>query len=359
MTCHGGIVGNNFTGGQVVGCASKATINGNTGTNGNENFGGVAGLNSGNVENCLYLGSTVVGKQNIGAIVGSNNSGTVRNSYYINGNSSPAIGSNSGTTENVLLAPQDAQDNTGFIALMAARTAALTAVERTPALSTAVDITLAGRTLYKDGFWNTLCLPFDVDLNADGCPLAGAKARTLTSASIEGTTLNLTFGGDVTELKAGTPYIIKWTSGDDIVSPVFTGVTIDATNRDYTSTDSKVSFKGTYAPITWDAENTSILFLGVKDNKSALYYPAAGAGLNSFRAYFELSEGTEARAFNLNFGDGESTGIVDVDYKSTDNESGVTNRLQQGWFDLQGRRLSAKPTTPGLYINNGKKIVIK
>ena len=55
------------------------------------------------------------------------------------------------------------------------------------------NVTLTGRTLYKDGAWNTICLPFDVTIA--GSPLAGATARPLTSASIEGTTLTLTFQG--------------------------------------------------------------------------------------------------------------------------------------------------------------------
>ena len=40
-------------------------------------------------------------------------------------------------------------------------------------------VTLSGRTLYKDGSWNTLCLPFDVAL--EGSPLAGdgVDVRTL------------------------------------------------------------------------------------------------------------------------------------------------------------------------------------
>ena len=29
------------------------------------------------------------------------------------------------------------------------------------------------------------------------------------------------------------------------------------------------------------------------------------------------------------------------------------------WYDLNGRKLNAKPTQRGIYINNGKKIVIK
>ena len=33
--------------------------------------------------------------------------------------------------------------------------------------------------------------------------------------------------------------------------------------------------------------------------------------------------------------------------------------LNSEWYDLQGRKLGSKPTRKGLYINNGKKIVIK
>jgi hypothetical protein len=29
------------------------------------------------------------------------------------------------------------------------------------------------------------------------------------------------------------------------------------------------------------------------------------------------------------------------------------------WYSLDGRRLSGKPTTKGVYINNGKKVAIK
>ena len=60
-----------------------------------------------------------------------------------------------------------------------------------------LNVALKNRTLYKDGKWNTLCLPFDVTLN--GSPLEGATARSLTTAKIEGSTLDLTFGDAVTE----------------------------------------------------------------------------------------------------------------------------------------------------------------
>ena len=211
------------------------------------------------------------------------------------------------------------------------------------------------------------CLPFDVTIA--GSPLAGATARPLTSASISGSTLTLTFGDAVTTLKAGTPYIIKWIADanyvdDDehnIVSPVFSGVTIDKTDRSYdtetaspaVTTDARVRFIGTYSSTTFTAADNSILLLG---GENKLYYPAAGAGIGSCRAYFKIGEDGAAAprltGFSIDFGDDEATGII-----STTNYTNDTN--SDAWFTLDGRKLSGKPTAKGLYIVNGKKVIVK
>ena len=176
-----------------------------------------------------------------------------------------------------------------------------------------VDVTLQGRTLYKDGKWNTICLPFDVTIA--GSPLEGAVARTLTAASIEGTTLNLTFGDPVTKLVAGTPYMIKWASGDDIENPVFEGVTIDKEVQNATiSTDDggtkTVTFLGTYQPKTFTADDKNIFLLGA-DN--TLYYPTGEVTIGAQRGYFLLTgltagddtDPASIRSFVLNLGDDE------------------------------------------------------
>ena len=231
------------------------------------------------------------------------------------------------------------------------------------------DVTLSGRTLYKDGAWNTICLPFDVTIS--GSVLEGAVARPLTAASISGSTLTLTFGDAVTTLKAGTPYIIKWTADanyvdDDahnIVSPVFSGVTIDAdadgnydteTASPAVTTDERVRFLGTYKSTTFDAEDKSILLMG---GNNTLYYPQSGAGIGAQRAYFKIGgDGAllarRLTAFNIDFGDDEATGII-----STTNYTNDTN--SDAWFTLDGRKLDGKPTQRGIYINNGKKTIIK
>jgi hypothetical protein len=192
-----------------------------------------------------------------------------------------------------------------------------------------------------------------------GSPLAGATARPLTSASISGTTLTLTFGDAVTTLEAGTPYIIKWASGDNIVSPVFSGVTIDSDMHPYdtaeesVTTDERVRFVGTYKSTAFNADDKSILLMG---SENTLYYPTAGAGIGAQRAYFKIGDdgallARRLTAFNIGFGEDDVTGVIGV------NE--VIGVNDDSWYSLDGRRLSGKPSRAGIYVNNGRKVVIK
>ena len=211
------------------------------------------------------------------------------------------------------------------------------------------DVTLADRTLYKDSYWNTLCLPFDVTIA--NSPLADATVRKLTASSsnLTGTTLTLNFENEETTMTAGTPYIIKWANDENLVNPVFTGVTINADASTEVNFDGG-KFVGQYNPQTWTEENKSILFLG-SENKLNWPKPSATKDpfLGTFRAYFELNDGKEARSFVLNFGDGETTGIAEIQNSES--------RIQNSIYDLQGRKVQ-KPGR-GLYIVNGKKVVIK
>ena len=137
---------------------------------------------------------------------------------------------------------------------------------------------------------------------------------------------------------------------------MFSGVTIDKTDRSYDngiSGDNRVRFLGTYKSTTFDAEDKSILLLG---GENKLYYPAAGAGIGAQRAYFKIGDGAQlARSltsFSIDFGEGDNaTGIINV--------SAETRNNADGWYSLDGRKLSGKPTAKGLYIVNGKKVIVK
>ena len=235
------------------------------------------------------------------------------------------------------------------------------------------DVSLSDRTLYKDGNWNTLCLPFSLSAaqiaaNAD---FAGATLMTMdvtekNGFDAEDGTLYLYFKS-ATEIEAGVPYLVKWEKAADyegneanydISNPVFEGVTISNSTAQTVESETTgletVQMVGTYSPVSVIADDKSILFLG---DANTLYYSTTDRQIRSCRAYFSVpyikgNAGAKARAFALNFDGEDVTGILGVSADSTDVKDGV-------WYSLDGVRLSGKPTQRGLYINNGKKVVIK
>ncbi len=220
------------------------------------------------------------------------------------------------------------------------------------------NVKLAGRTLYKDGSWNTLCLPFDISTASGTLSGDNVQAMTLntSSSSLADGTLTLNFD-DATTIPAGTPFIIKWdNTGVNIENPVFEGVTVSNATNDATVTD-VLTFTGTYAPVSIgsDGDNTK-LYLGAANK---LYYPNAAMTIGTHRAYFQLLGGLTAgdpasgvRAFVLNFGD-ETTGISDA--TRLNNKEEIKNN---DWYTLDGVKLDGKPTKKGLYIHGGRKVVI-
>ena len=235
------------------------------------------------------------------------------------------------------------------------------------------DVTLSDRTLYKDGNWNTLCLPFSLSAAqiAANANFAGATLMTMdvtekNGFDVEDGTLYLWFK-TATTIEAGVPYLVKWEKAADyegneanydISNPVFEGVTVSSTAAQAVESTTagleSVQMVGCYSPVSVTADDKSILFLG---DANTLYYSTVDRQIRSCRAYFSVPyinghAEAKARAFALSFDGEETTGILEV----SANYNGVTD---EAWYSLDGVRLSGKPTQRGLYINNGKKVVIK
>ena len=215
-----------------------------------------------------------------------------------------------------------------------------------------IDIRLMGRTLYKDGYWNTLCLPFD--LTIEGSIFADATVKVLDKeTTLNGNTLTLKFKDAGTGVDAGTPFIVKWAPGADIVNPLFQHVNIKGSAQTVDSNDGKVHFVGTYSPFEITAENIDdILYIG---SANKIGYAKSARTLKSCRAHFNIPATASARAVStIDFIDDEATGVVLIDNGELimNNEAGV-------WYTLDGRRLSSRPTTKGIYIHNGKKEAIR
>lgn len=223
-----------------------------------------------------------------------------------------------------------------------------------------IDVKLSGLTLHKNTTWNTLCLPFPLNsTQIEASPLAGADIYTLNQSELSENgilTLNFTpITGD--GMLVGVPYLVRWnTVGNDVTDPIFNNVTLQNDYGPYGTSGGPIFFVGTLNSKNISGPN--YLYLGAGNT---LYWPNADVTIKPFHAYFELGEGITAgeplsgqqgiKSFVLNFGDdNEETSI-----KQINNTESATNT----YFTLDGRRLNDKPATAGLYIINGKKVVIK
>ena len=223
--------------------------------------------------------------------------------------------------------------------------------------ATVTSVTLPGRTL-KANTWNTLCLPITLT-KLTGTALANADVRQLDGATYDSDTKTLTLNfSSVSQIKAGVPYIVKPNGNNNISNISFSNAQIRAGMNPKTinlveDEDVYLMFRGTYDKVSFDATNRSILFF--KSNK--LVFPVNGSYFNAQRCYFEFKGiqvssaiGNLIKEFVVDFGDNDDpTGIAELFGLE---EAGT-------WFDLNGRKLNGKPAQKGIYINNGKKTIIK
>ncbi len=233
-----------------------------------------------------------------------------------------------------------------------------TAIFSISGIPVTTDFQLTGTTFWKDNSWNTICLPFDVD-DITGTPLEGAIVKTLESSDFKDGALSLTFTSEnLTSLKAGVPYIMKWNvdKEDQDYDPTFEGVVLKE-EEEHPAVTEFVDYIGKFNEIELNGGDHTVLYLGANNT---LYYPAEGSHIiiNPYHAYFKLKgitagDGSGAkniRAINIDFND-DPQGIQTI--------VTPTNELIDYWYTLDGRRLDEKPTARGIYLHQGRRVMIK
>lgn len=207
------------------------------------------------------------------------------------------------------------------------------------------------RTLSKD-YWNTFCVPFALD------------AEQVTQYFGEGTQLrtyegncnnNIVYFATVDNIEAGKPYIMK--PGNTVVqNPTFEGVSMVATGLDKNGNPqavgdaSTVQMKGIYNKILLNTDKTE-LFLGDND---LFYYPIDDIDartIGGLHAYFIVPQGTDIKKLRANL-DGTPTSL-DTIFDTEESNAPV--------YNLQGQCVgnSLRALKSGIYIQNGKKVVVK
>ena len=238
--------------------------------------------------------------------------------------------------------------------------------ESTEEIEAATDVDVRVVRTISANQWSTICLPFA--MTEAQCKEAfgdDVELADFTSYDIEQNEAKETVGitvnfADVTAIEANHPYIIK--VGADISEFSVDGVTIAPDEEEaYTQYDNGVSGRGQiiygWLVGTYHADTTvpsGCLFLS--DNN--FWYSAGQTKMKAFRAYFELNDklthpadDTQADSrLRLHIIPGETTGIAE--------KSSAVRLGHTATYDLQGRRVTS-PRGKGLYISEGRKIIVK
>lgn len=191
------------------------------------------------------------------------------------------------------------------------------------------------REFYPEEY-STVYLPFDAtdEMLHDNkfYQIKSMKGNTITMEVVE-------------HPKANVPYMIN-----PISSPLYSDQIVEFKKEIPEPTAvNGLTFVGTYETKKIVSSATEDVFCFIDEgkfvrvlDKPVIVYP--------FRSYMTMPTSSGTRSFDINFEDG-TTGIIDVSSKMPEVRGDV-------FFDLQGRQVT-KPTSKGIYIHNGKKVVIK
>ena len=218
---------------------------------------------------------------------------------------------------------------------------------------------------FTEGKTSTVCLPFAyTKKEGDGSFYAftniekegGEYVATMTEPA-------------ATTLTANTPYLYLPNATGDVD---FGGAyTIPAELTAGSTTSNGWTFKGTFETITWTTAPTGVYgfsaqavdgisqgefvkvgeYVRVKPMRCYLENESFAGARGTNRAAEQLPETIKVRLISAN---SEVNAIGTISTKT--GEGTIDNGA---WYSLDGRRIEGKPSTKGVYINNGNKVVIK
>lgn len=175
--------------------------------------------------------------------------------------------------------------------------------------------------------WATLYTEHDVDFS-------GVEGLTAYTATYADGTVTLS---EVQDVPANTGIVLK---GD---AKTYDIPVVAASNRE------KGDLKGstTEALVYSESAANDYYMLALNDKGNAQFIKLNEGSIAAGKAYLELPKGTETRVLSIIF-DGETTGISTVATKA---------EAAEAIYNLNGQRV--QNAVKGLYIVNGKKVVIK
>ncbi len=204
------------------------------------------------------------------------------------------------------------------------------------------DVDVANVTIsrsVKEGL-NTIVLPFD--LTASQVQEAfgtGAEVYTYSENSEDPYNVSINFNKDVTgAITANVPVLVKATKGS--TSQTFNGVQVVAPTADVKVAGTNFDYVGVYAPMKVAAGDYFV-------SGGKLFKSEGNTNLKGFRAYL-LDKNPDTTGEVKLYIDGVATAISEIN--ADVQKSGLI-------YNLAGQRVSK--ATKGIYVKNGRKVVVK
>ena len=208
--------------------------------------------------------------------------------------------------------------------------------------------------------WYPIVLPFATSVKEVSETFGYAIVNILKKDNTDKT--KIAFKLHMGEIPANEPFVVKVyedvnmneVTFGDITEPT-TAKTIVKSAAPEVADASGVKFIGSYSAKT-DGFKANEAFFSVSASKNDYYWGSATntTYMAPLAAYFQIPEGAAARIIEFEEADGTTTAI---NFATFSND--VEKMNAEGWYTIGGQKLNGAPTQKGIFINNGKKVIIK
>ena len=201
--------------------------------------------------------------------------------------------------------------------------------------------------------WYSIVLPFDTDVKSVSAAFGYAVVDVFDKENSNGT--DVRFKLHMQELPANEPFLVKIYKKKNNNTVEFEDVVIKNSAAPEIADAYGNKFVGTYAGKNGGFNSANDYVFGFGADKTS--YDPAGANfyvrpLGAWVSFKDAQSASAPHMIYIEEPDGTATSI-----NVATRESIAKNA--EGWYNLNGMKLNAAPTEKGVYIQNGKKVVIK
>lgn len=200
------------------------------------------------------------------------------------------------------------------------------------------------RTLVEG--WNGLVLPFDMTVNEAKTVFNASAVKDFTGVTYDETKGATLVFSDATDITAGKPFMIKATAGTEYTINNVELKADELQTIEQTVDEVKYTMTGTYQKV----DLTNVNFVLIQGNNYYQHNTNKQSSAKAFRAYFVNESTGEAASKGINFDFGDETNGISLIEDAQNSKNGNI-------YNLQGQKVNH--AQKGVYIVNGKKIVVK